>query len=258
MAPRGVASGSSSMGGGAGAASAHSSRCRWSGARRRCGRRGACSRPRWCALAPVAGLVPAAELAEIARLADRAGWPLASGAGRVFEAAGALLGLAAVNEYEGEAAARLEALASSWTAPVGPWEEAQLRGEIRAGDDPRATGGRGGAVLPTAALLAAAARRTAAGEAPAAVAAGFHATFCRLAAELTPPLVRADTRVIALGGGCLVNRLLRRGLVESLRAVGLDPLLPSMAPPGDGGIAYGQVVLGALASRGVMMTYGGS
>jgi hypothetical protein len=40
------------------------------------------------------------------------GVPMAFGAGRLFEAAGALLGLASTNTYEGEAAARCEALAS--------------------------------------------------------------------------------------------------------------------------------------------------
>ncbi|MCB9914789.1 MAG: carbamoyltransferase HypF [Planctomycetes bacterium] len=48
-----------------------------------------------------------------ARLLAHDGWPRAHGAGRLFEAAGALLGLADVNEYEGEAAARLEALAAT-------------------------------------------------------------------------------------------------------------------------------------------------
>ncbi|MFZ5787206.1 MAG: Sua5/YciO/YrdC/YwlC family protein, partial [Acidobacteriota bacterium] len=74
---------------------------------------------------PVAAQVPPDRLATVMRLADDGSWPLASGAGRVFEAAGAMLGLAAVNGYEGEAAARLEALATSaWPAP--PWPEVSL------------------------------------------------------------------------------------------------------------------------------------
>ncbi len=207
---------------------------------------------------PVAGQVPASDLASVVRLAAYPGWPMASGAGRVFEAAGALLGLAAVNGYEGEAAARLEALASTWSAPVVSWDEVQLGGESRAGEDSRTAGSRRRPVLPSVSLVAAAARRVVAGEAPAAVAAGFHATFCRLAAELTRRLVPPNARVIALGGGCLVNRLLRRGLVDLLRPVGLESLLPYLVPPGDGGIAYGQAVLGALASCGVAMKQGGT
>ncbi len=198
---------------------------------------------------PVAGLVAPETLAAVSGLASHAGWPFATGAGRVFEAAGALLGLAAVNGYEGEAAARLEALASSWAGPVDPWPELAVAAPS---PEPRAP------ILPSSDLLAAMARRVLAGEAPALVAAGFHATFCRLAAEVTRRVLPPGLRVVALGGGCLVNRLLRRGLGESLAAAGFEPLLPVRLPAGDGGLSYGQAVLGAVAAaRGVEPTLKG-
>ena len=100
--------------------------------------------------------------------------------------------------------------------------------------------------LPSVALLVAAARRRLAGEPSERVAAGFHATFCRLAAEVTRRVVPAGVRAVAVGGGCLVNRLLRDGLVRELAAHGFECLLPVEVPPGDGGIAYGQVVLGVV------------
>lgn len=182
---------------------------------------------------PVAALVSPDNLAQVAGLASRPGFPHATGAGRVFEAAGALLGLAAVNGYEGEGAARLEALAARASGPVEAWPEVHLND---------------GGVLPSVSLLAAAARRVIAGEDGSTTAAGFHATFCRLAVELTRRVVPAGVRVVALGGGCLVNRLLRRGLGEGLSAAGFEPLLPVRLPAGDGGLSYGQAVLGVVAA----------
>jgi len=195
---------------------------------------------------PLAGLVAPDRLRTVARLATDPTWPRATGAGRVFEAAAAVLGLAAVNTYEGEAAARVEALAASWTGSVEPWPEVLGVLAARTPDPgPRVP------VLPTGTLLVALARRAAAGEPPALVAAGFHATFCRLAAELTAVVVPDGVRTVAIGGGCLVNRLLRRGLASALVERGFEALLPQRVPPGDGGIAYGQAVVGAVsAARG--------
>lgn len=177
----------------------------------------------------IGALVSPARRRSVAELA-RGRWPLASGAGRLFEALGALLGLVVVNGYEGEAAARAEALAAA-AGPVEVWAE------------PTPGPGR---QLASAALLRAAAERLVAGEPPGAVAAGFHATFCRLAVELTRAVARPG--VVALGGGCMVNRLLRQGLADGLREAGFEPLLPRRVPPGDGGLAYGQAVLGVVAT----------
>jgi len=182
---------------------------------------------------PLSSLVEPEKLAAVAGMAGQPGWPRATGAGRVFEAAGALLGLVGVNGYEGEGAARVEALAARASGPVEAWPE------VRLNDD---------GVLPSAELLTATARRVRAGEDRSATAAGFHATFCRLAVELTRRVVPAGVRVVALGGGCLVNRLLRRGLGEGLSAAGFEPLLPMRLPAGDGGLSYGQAVLGVVAA----------
>ena len=189
---------------------------------------------------PLATLVEREKLEAVARLAEDGAWPLASGAGRVFEAAGAILGVAPENRYEGEAAARLEALAAPEWERVEPWPEVAV------------ADGDSGPVLPSTQLLTEVAGRAASGEKAATVAAGFHATFCRLAAEITYRATGAAPGVVALGGGCLVNRLLGGRLADELEAAGYEVLLPCNVPPGDGGLSYGQAVVAAVAAaRGV-------
>jgi hydrogenase maturation protein HypF len=183
---------------------------------------------------PLAELVPADQLAETARLAASGSWPMATGAGRLFEAAGALLGLTATNHWEGEAAACFESLAAG-ADQNEPWREISVDDSA---ETPR---------LPSSELLATAARQLVDGAPPARVAASFHATFCELAAAILKLVARQSTGVVALGGGCLVNRLLISGLSEGLERAGFEALVPRQVPPGDGGLSYGQAVLGAVA-----------
>jgi hydrogenase maturation protein HypF len=189
---------------------------------------------------PMAKQVDPERRATIERLAADQGWPLASGAGRVFEAAGALLGVGEVNRWEGEAAARLEALASRSGGSTRPWPGL----EIETVD--------GYPSIPSSKILVEVARRVAGGEDPSSVAAGFHATFCRLTAELTTMVAGDEKGPVALGGGCVVNRILSVCLAEKLEEHGFEVLLPREVPPGDGGLSYGQAVVGAVAAaRGV-------
>ncbi len=139
---------------------------------------------------------------EVARLARSGTWPMASGAGRLFEAAGALIGEITCNDWEGEAAVHLESLAAQWPAEAATWK---MDLDLDA-STPR---------LPSRRLLAEAARRLAAGDPPPHVAASFHQTFCRLAVDLTRE-VGAGIGVVAVGGGCMANRLLRGGLAGGL------------------------------------------
>lgn len=185
---------------------------------------------------PFAIHINSEHLRQISQLSSSPSWPRASGAGRLFEAAGALLGLVIRNDWEGEAAARFEALAATEEDPPPPWPDVILGDSM---------------VLPSSALLGAAARRVLDGEESSRVAAGFHTTFCALAVETTQRTVPAD-QPVALGGGCLVNRLILAGLVDGLERHGYEVLVPRQLPPGDGGLAYGQAVLGAVAlARGV-------
>lgn len=159
-------------------------------------------------------------------------WPLASGAGRVFEAAGAILGLGAVNRYEGELAMRLEAAASLWQKPVQPWPSLQALVQE--------------SVVRSHLLLAELAQRRLAGLSRRRLAAEFHASFAWLLTELAEQVL-AGRRLVACGGGCMVNRLLRGFLKRELESRGFAVLLPEQLPAGDGGLSYGQAVVAAVA-----------
>ena len=67
----------------------------------------------------------------------------------------------------------------------------------------------------------------------------FHGTLAAALVALALPALGSD-RVIALGGGCVVNAALTGGLVGGFAAHGIGVLLPRRAPPGDGGLALGQ------------------
>lgn len=145
-----------------------------------------------------------------------------SSAGRWFDAASALLGVATASRYEGEAALRLEQSAQRH-GPVQPQE-----GLCGISDDGVLD------LLPLIDLLAD--ERD-----PARGAAVFHATF---AAALTDwvavAAARTGLRTVALGGGCCVNRTLVDLLVAGLAGRGLRVLEARDLPPGDGAISLGQ------------------
>ncbi|MDO9709321.1 carbamoyltransferase HypF [Paracraurococcus lichenis] len=143
--------------------------------------------------------------------------PPSTSCGRLFDAAAGLLGVSAVQCYEGEAAMRLEALVRRPRVLPGGWA-------VRAG------------VLDLLPLLAALDGRD-----PQEGAELFHGTLVAALVDWTLPLLAGrGERRIALGGGCLANAVLAEGLAEGFARHGIAALLPRLAPPGDGGLALGQ------------------
>jgi hydrogenase maturation protein HypF len=147
--------------------------------------------------------------------------PRTSSAGRWFDAAAGLLGVSQVMNYEGQAAMQLEALA------------AQHRGAVLEGGLWRLDGG----VLDLLPLL----QHLADERDAVAGAAMFHATLAAALAEWIALAARRERiTMVALGGGCLLNRVLGAQLCALLRARGLRALTAMQAPPNDGGISLGQ------------------
>jgi hydrogenase maturation protein HypF len=160
------------------------------------------------------------EAAQLAKILAARPAPATTSLGRLFDAASALLGFAERQDFEGQAAMRLEALVGAPRALEGGYI---LRGGI----------------VDFAPLLAhfIDARPDAREGAEL-----LHGTLIEglgawLAASAKPG------EKIALGGGCLMNRILAEGLADFLRDKGFTPLLAQKIPPNDGGLSLGQAAL---------------
>jgi hydrogenase maturation protein HypF len=147
--------------------------------------------------------------------------PLTSSTGRLFDGVAALLGVApAEQDYEGEAAARLEAVADASCRDAYPLP-------ARDGE------------LDTRVLVEALVRdRSELGVR----AARFHHG---LADGLADVAMGTGVGLVVLGGGSMVNRLLLGRLVDKLEQAGRTVLWPKRLPPGDGGLSAGQAACAA-------------
>ena len=146
-------------------------------------------------------------------------FPRTTSLGRLFDSAAAFAGVCLVQTYEGQAAMELEALVDAPRLVSNGWAIA---------------GGRLDLSPAMGVLLDERLRGRDAAEA-------FHGTLIAGLAEWisAAAAARGLTRV-ALGGGCLVNRVLAEGLVAALSGAGLDPALPRAVPANDGGVSFGQ------------------
>jgi hydrogenase maturation protein HypF len=161
---------------------------------------------------------------DVVRESLRVNAPLSSGAGRLFDAAAAVLGLRDRVSYEGQAAIELEHLAGSVAAAAYP---CRVERGVIAGPE----------------LVAAAHDDLAAGRDPAEVAAAFHEGLCE---AFTQACAQADgPRTVVLTGGCLQNVRLLGSLTRRLEAAGFRVLSHRRVPPNDGGVSIGQAAVAA-------------
>ena len=163
--------------------------------------------------------------------------PPTSSAGRLFDAAAALLGICRVNVYEGQAAIGLELCArrARRAGVVLPYR-------MNCASVPMVID-----FLPVLCALADGADGLTAEE-RAGRALDFHVTMAAAVAEMLGILAtRTGLRTAVLSGGVFQNALLLENLLTRLGDFRV--LLPHNAPPNDGGIAYGQAAV-ALARMG--------
>lgn len=160
--------------------------------------------------------------------------PPTSSAGRLFDAAAALLGLVRRNGHDGAGAMALEAAARRALGSAPLDVDARADGCAWSLDDTGRLHWTDAyahlADVPPQGVDAAAA--------------GFHATLAQALVAWVGFHARAQgLDGVALAGGCFINRLLRDGVMQGLQARGLKVLEAVQAPCGDGGLALGQAAL---------------
>ena len=164
--------------------------------------------------------------------------PPTSSAGRLFDAAAALLGGCRMNAYEGQAAIGLELLARN----------ARRAGVVLPYVLNRVCAPMTVDFLPVLRALADGAEGLSEEE-RAGRALDFHVTMAAAVAEVLSVLADATgLRTVALSGGVFQNALLLEQVLLRLRDFRV--LLPHLAPPNDGGIAYGQAAVAIARMEG--------
>jgi hydrogenase maturation protein HypF len=166
----------------------------------------------------------------VAILARRVHCPPTSSMGRLFDAVAALCGLPAVTSFEGQAAMALEYAA---------WEHER-------GGHPLPLSSDTPAVADWEPLIRAVLAERAAGVPVGRTAARFHNALAEMAVAVA---TRHGVPIVALSGGCFQNALLTARVRARLLQSGFRVYTHRQIPPGDGGLALGQLYVAALQMK---------
>src|SRR5262249_37731584 len=142
--------------------------------------------------------------------------------------------------YEGEAAVCLEAIADPAVT-----DAYSLSGHPPNGYEPIV----GDCTIPRGdwkPMLSAILKDLAADVAAGVIAARFHNTLAQWAAEV---IFRQPLRDVVLSGGCFQNRFLTQRTLEALAGINCRVYVHNQIPPGDGGLAVGQLVVAMARAR---------
>jgi hydrogenase maturation protein HypF len=170
--------------------------------------------------------------------------PPTSSCGRLFDAVAALLDLRLRSDYEGHAAMELEALAVK--SLEHGW---QRRLETVANSLPSSfLACRDGKweIISSEFVKRVIDKRTK-GFTVSQIALDFHfELICAISSLVTKLSIQHNTDKVVLSGGCMQNRLLMEGLFHTLEKAGLQVFTGEKVPVNDGGISFGQILIGGL------------
>lgn len=151
--------------------------------------------------------------------------PLTSSMGRMFDAVGSIIDLKHRNNFEAEAAIRLESVADAYE--LGDYPFSLNKDQIETAPIIQAV---------VADFLAVTSQSTIAGR--------FHNTIVSIAVEACK-VIRSERGLstVAISGGVWQNLLLMKKILPTLRSQGFTPLFHHRLPPNDGCVALGQAVI---------------
>jgi hydrogenase maturation protein HypF len=162
-----------------------------------------------------------------------------SSAGRLFDAASAILGVCHEISYEAQAAIELESLA---VAAGHPADAAAYPYDVLEED--------GAFVVDTSQTVLALARSAARGDPRERAASQFHETVVAFCREVCGRIASArNIGTVALSGGVFQNRYLLWRLSEALTSDGLTVLVNREVPANDGGVSLGQAIVASERAR---------
>lgn len=162
--------------------------------------------------------------------------PITTSAGRVLDAASALLGICRERTYDGEPSMELEAFAA--------------RGVAQPMDIVISYDANGSAVLSTSSLLSEAFSMMEDGIDICDIAASVQETLAKGIARLA--IIAAETTGMgkaALSGGVAINRTIRERITDELARIGMPCIINSRYPLGDGNISAGQAITAGILSK---------
>lgn len=163
-----------------------------------------------------------------------------SSAGRLFDAVSGLLGVCSKVTYEGQAAIELESVAAVFLGqrrledPKWGDDEKLYPYEVKIENSEH--------ILKVGSLLEHLVLDFLHGVSRGEIAYRFHQTIARAIVDLAIQL-RTERGPLVLSGGVFQNKLLTEAVLEICKNKGIEVLRSRTLPPGDGGLAFGQVLI---------------
>ena len=171
--------------------------------------------------------------------------------GRLFDAVAAICGLPPVISFEGQAAMALEFAADEERTEAYPLRTVLDASRCRRPACRRRSRGGRATVRPIdwEPLVHAVLADRAAGVSVGRIGARFHNALAEMAVAVARAVAPAGLPIV-LTGGCFQNALLADRVRSRLSAAGFPVYTHRQVPPGDGGIALGQVFLALQQLQG--------